>query len=182
MIVLVYLYRVLILPVASLVANTYYLVRYWGVWQTARVEVLNQIGRVKSFISLYEFVSSKKFTYKPDEIKGTFNFVPWSYTVFYVRGGGDCSVWARIIYRLLDSLGYEPELWMIMDGANVSTAHVVPVFLRGETWYFFNVWQLQSAPGARDAKSALLSFSNRELIRHKGKAYRYKNIKRYRWF
>jgi hypothetical protein len=182
MIIIVYAYRVLVLPVVSLVANIFYRIKYRETWADARAKMLDYMGRVISLPLLHDFVTAGRFTHVPDEIKGTFNFVPWSPAIFYARRGGDCSLWARIIFDMLKRIGLKPELYMIIDGINIWSAHIVTVFMYKGKWHMFNVTNLVKAEDEKTQGELIELFKEQYLVKVAGKRFRYKKLKKYRWF
>jgi hypothetical protein len=180
----VYAYRIILLPIMSLIANVGFLVKYWNKRHAVREDLREIIGRIETFNDVEDLARDKVFRYVPDPPIGprlTWNYVPWSLAVIVARGGGDCSVLARLFKRIMVRVGIRVNLYMIMDGDRIETTHVIGVYkipgLAIDQIRIFNAGSIVISHGVT-VEQAIDRFRTESLV-ILGK---YEDLRVYKWF
>jgi hypothetical protein len=178
--ILVYIYRLVIMPPTSLVLNVYFYFKYEHIWQQSKAAMQAIVNGITNLDHVKRFVNRDGFVYRPDPAMTsglTWNYVHWSDTLFYIRQG-DCSTWARQIKRLLKKIGIKARLYMIMDGWHLEGSHVVCLFNIHDTVFMYNVTQLIVGNGHDTDQAMLEQFRSKRLTSY-GK---YNDLRVFKWF
>lgn len=176
---LIYLYRILILPFVSFFVNLkYFFYLNYKKRKALKVKMKKDIDKIQDIDSLDKFIFSGEFGYVQDLCKGFLNFIPTLLT-FYVRKGGDCSCWARIIKKLAKKIGIDSSLYLLIDGWKIKTAHVVVILNLEKNFRMYNV--VCSIDGYWE-EELLNLFTKGPMVKIEGKPYKYNNLEVFKWF
>lgn len=110
----------------------------------------------------------------------TMNYIPL-FKTFFIERGGDCSVFARMAYKMLKRLGYLPELWLITEygklGDMIKKAHIVCIFMKEGREWIYEVKERNILKGYLENH-----MKGNTYVDNNGKEFKYDNIFKMRWF
>jgi len=150
---------------------------------------IHDVSQIQRLICSFEYKSDPemkilnktiKLITKKD-VKLTWNFIPFL-IVFFLRKGGDCSVFSRCIKKMLRKLKIKSKQILIFDNVGsfldkLQTMHIVTVVpIDEKSIYIYNVNQL-----LRTDMTVENIFKKKPLVEIGGHPYKYKKPVTMRW-
>ena len=175
---IVWFYNIILLYPISSVVNLIYLYKNRSRLSMARSihyvfrQLVSRESLEKEIAHLF-----KNHFYVRDFLNGFLNWIPFSTIQFFANRGGDCSVTARTIYLLYMNMykkgliKYKPQLYMLIDGINIKTAHVVCVIKTSNTQ--LTLWNVSKKLENLNIRYWSRIFQEKEMIAIGEKGYKY---------
>ncbi len=183
MIVLIYIYRILILPIISIIVNLYFLLSNKKDWPKLKIKRNKIFKKIKKLDDVINFCFDDNFKYIPDLWHGFLNFINWNLT-FILRGGGDCSGWSDILHSMLKKCKIKHERYLLINGWNIFTSHIITIVPKINNYYdiyliLFNVNRVESFASK---ESIFDAFRKNGMVLINDNIFNYDKLKVYRWF
>jgi hypothetical protein len=129
---------------------------------------------IADVVAMNDTLKNRGFIWKSDPQRGILDFSPEELWLFIARKGDDCDGWAEFNYRACKKINLHPTMWVLIDGLNISTAHVVTTCKDPQTgkYYQFN----NSSATTYNTEDECINIFSKKVLTATGI---YKNMKKY---